>query len=663
MKSIKKTLLPLFPVLLLIALSCSKNDVPEAPKLPEVKKDNPKTVSISANYASMPMKGTITVQFADSPLSEGIEKIIDNNPDTKFSIDNPNVWIIWKSDSAFIASEYFIISATDTPECDPKSWSLSASNDGNSWTALNSIAYYSFSERKQKKTFTLVHDIPYQYYKLVITENNGGTKIQIADWGIVKKKVVPKSVRVFGTNISMPTEGVMTVQYSDCPKDEDINKLTDNDKDTKLIVKYNKVWITWKADKAVPMKEYFMTSADNAPENDPKSWTLSASDDSVTWKLLDSQTNFTFDQRKDKKRFPIKDETPFKFFKLDITANNGGSSTQLAEWGLVKLLMLDDLMQFARRSTHSSITPMGIHYENRHITTDADKIWLNDAGNEPPVPASQVNVLMWKELSVTLYPFGSPTPADINQHDIGDCGGIASLASMAYLYPDLVKSIIKDNGDKTYTIQMFDPQANPIQVTVSSQFLVRKDNSRIAAVSSKYDRACWSTILEKAIIKYNAIYKVSPDINGILKEVVPALFTGNGDSFNFDPFTLTNEQLERAVKAALQEGRFIVGGFREEKYIGNAKTVTYHAYTAMFTNVTNALFCMRNPWGFSPGTDGKEDGVLHILNDHIPPLIDVCIMRPGKAGNLTPNSEPYIAPSFSSVHVPRVNAALMRSGM
>ena len=123
-----------------------------------------------------------------------------------------------------------------------------------------------------------------------------------------------------------------------------------------------------------------------------------------------------------------------------------------------------------------------------------------------------------------LYPFGDPVPADVNQHGIGVCSALAVFASMAYLFPDFIKSIIQDNGNGTFTVDMFDPQGQPVEVTVQSTFL--GDNNGIGAASGKKGEATWASILEKAIMKWNYIYQVNPDISGIGSEHVAPLFTG-----------------------------------------------------------------------------------------------------------------------------------------
>ena len=157
--------------------------------------------------------------------------------------------------------------------------------------------------------------------------------------------------------------------------------------------------------------------------------------------------------------------------------------------------------------THSAFPPMGQFCENRHKTTDEDLAWLSNPANEPTVVVEDQS-LTWHDCDVTLYPFGAPVPADVNQHGIGDCSALAVLGSMAYLYPEFIRSIITDNGNRTYTVKMFDPQGKRINVTVSSQFLCNTDMN-CGAVTSKHDVVCWSTVLEKAIMKWNSWFEAS----------------------------------------------------------------------------------------------------------------------------------------------------------
>lgn len=447
-----------------------------------------------------------------------------------------------------------------------------------------------------------------------------------------------------------PGGGVITAQYADFSTGCDVGKMVDRKPETNYEVPNNTFYILWSCSRSAHVNLYSLTAASDAPESDPKSWTLSGSNDKKQWTSLDVQNNQQFTARGEVKEYPISNEEKYKYYKLEIKVNRGGSTTQIAEWGMQEIYTdIDELMQFVSGSSFSALTPMGNHYANRHVTTDGDRLWLMDPANEPPAPASASHLSL-AEFPVKLFPYGKPLPADVNQHVIGNCGGVAAMASMAYVYPDFVASLIKDNGDKTYTVSMFDPQGKPVEVTVTNRFLTG-NGSNIDAVSGKSNTATWSTVLEKAIMKYNVIYQVNPDIGGIGSEHVVPLFTGDGNSFAFSPGKLTNRELKRVVQVCLTQGKLIIGGFNKGGLtVDNSETVTAHAYTLMHSVDRSALFAMRNPWGGNPKVDGTVDGVLNIPdNSLIPPTIDLRIVDPGKAANYGDGvTEPYIPPTLRS---------------
>lgn len=307
----------------------------------------------------------------------------------------------------------------------------------------------------------------------------------------------------------------------------------------------------------------------------------------------------------------------------------------------------EEVYNAATGYTHTSATPMGNHYVGAHVTTDADRKWLLDPSNEPPTLPSAPSYT-WKEYNVTLFPFGEPKPADVNQHGIGDCSACAVFAEMAYVAPKFIKSIIKDNGNKTYTVNMYDPQGNPVDVCISSRFL---GDSSIGEVSGKNNVACWSTILEKAMIKWEAVYQVNPDVYGIGSEHVAPLFTGDGDSFAFYPGTISANEFRDAVNLSFDNKCILIGGFTQSgAFVGSSQTVSGHAYSFHRDSNSNVLFAMRNPWGYSPGDSGYTDGLLHIKNDgFIPTLLDIRIIRPGVlAAYYEANLGPYVPPVFAN---------------
>jgi|GEM_PF-3502883 len=306
--------------------------------------------------------------------------------------------------------------------------------------------------------------------------------------------------------------------------------------------------------------------------------------------------------------------------------------------------MLDKAHSF----TNSSGTPMGKHYDGKHTTTDEDRKWLLDPENEPST-LNSASRYTWRNYEVDLYPFGSPVPADANQRGIGDCSAIAVFAEMAYLFPDFIKSIITDNNDGTYTVAMYDPQGKPVNVRIKSTFL--GDDNGLGACAGKDGKATWATVMEKAIMKWNYIYQVNPDIAGIGSEHVAPLFTGQGNSFAFRPNDLTPKQLDQVVDIALENNMIVIGGFNKGGLnVNGISTVTAHAYSFMYSSESDAMFAMRNPWGHNDGEKKGQDGLLHIVNDGIvPKTIDLRIIYPGAAEQyVVKDLQPYIPPQYTT---------------
>jgi hypothetical protein len=290
---------------------------------------------------------------------------------------------------------------------------------------------------------------------------------------------------------------------------------------------------------------------------------------------------------------------------------------------------------------------MGTHFEAAATMTltSADESFLSDPTQQPSITqtggATIFSGAQYATLPVSLYPApdGMPEPADINQHDIGNCDGCAALASMAYLNPQFIQSLITDNKDGTYTVKMFDPTGKPMTVKVDSQFLVESGGTNLGQVSGKNNTACWSTILEKAYFKYNQVYGIVSDVNGIGSEYTTPMFTGVGGSFAFNAGSLKPADITRAMTAFLAAGKFITGGFSQDGVTlpaggtpTGAQSVTAHAFTEVVPP-SGFMAASRNPWGIDQGANGYisgTDGVMDIPSDTTwAGMMDFRIIEPG----------------------------------
>jgi len=108
----------------------------------------------------------------------------------------------------------------------------------------------------------------------------------------------------------------------------------DGDKFTKWLVFQPTGWLVYETSVPVVIRKYALTSANDADGRDPQNWTVQGSTDGTTWTTLDTRTGQSFETRFQTKEFSFTNETPYKFFKLDITLNHGENIVQLADWYL-----------------------------------------------------------------------------------------------------------------------------------------------------------------------------------------------------------------------------------------------------------------------------------------------------------------------------------------
>lgn len=295
-------------------------------------------------------------------------------------------------------------------------------------------------------------------------------------------------------------------------------------------------------------------------------------------------------------------------------------------------------------SSHSDANPMGSHFVKFPAATQEQIEWLLTASNQPD--ASFINVSgydRWTSKTINLYPFGSPMPADVNQHAIGNCCMCAVLASFAYIYPGFIESIITKKTSTTYIVKMFDPKGNPIEVAVDNKLLCNSSGG-CAQLSGKNGVFTWATILEKALMKWETCFRCN-GIGGIGTEFAAPPFTGCGDSWSFSPGKLFSDEMSIVVDYALKNGMISVGGFNKGDLLcGTLNTVTGHAFTVMYTTKPDDYrFSMRNPWGIT-----ECDGVLEIPNKReILNTIDFRLVMPGAAAPYRREDlGGYVVPAF-----------------
>ncbi|PTX94882.1 hypothetical protein DB345_11240 [Spartobacteria bacterium LR76] len=80
---------------------------------------------------------------------------------------------------------------------------------------------------------------------------------------------------------------------------------------------------------------YTITSPSLKPERDPKDWQLQGSDDGMNWTTLDTQSAQMFPFRCYEMEYALSKPAAYRFFRLNVTANNGDKDLHVAD---IKLL-------------------------------------------------------------------------------------------------------------------------------------------------------------------------------------------------------------------------------------------------------------------------------------------------------------------------------------
>lgn len=82
-------------------------------------------------------------------------------------------------------------------------------------------------------------------------------------------------------------------------------------------------WLEYEFPTPRRITAYNLTGQVNAPTRSPRNWTFLGSNDGVTWDTLDTQTNITGWSNWNYKTFAFKNTKEYKFYRINITSNNG----------------------------------------------------------------------------------------------------------------------------------------------------------------------------------------------------------------------------------------------------------------------------------------------------------------------------------------------------
>ena len=156
------------------------------------------TSANSAEDSATPIKPMVNVAFGGTASSSAIGNSSDETPDAAFDRNSGSRWLNlhasnisptgwlrydFGAGNAQTVKRYAVVSA-DLASRDPKDWTFQGSNDGSTWTTLDTQSSQAFVNRNHANTYNIGTPAAYRYYQINVTANNGDTSLAIGELGL-----------------------------------------------------------------------------------------------------------------------------------------------------------------------------------------------------------------------------------------------------------------------------------------------------------------------------------------------------------------------------------------------------------------------------------------------------------------------------------------------
>jgi RHS repeat-associated protein len=279
---------------------------------------------------ALPSTGLATTSAGIAPTPA---YAFDQDPATSW-VTTASGWLQYQStDDAYAVTQYRLTSALDTPANPgqaPKTWSLFASNDGSSWTTVDARANQPDLAAGHDTVYTVASPGAYRYYQLSIAANNGGTYTKLAD------------VQLLSSAIGVSAGGVPSAGALEFTG-QGPNVAFDGNAYSQWIVNAGSALLQYQfaIGAAQTVAQYQIVSgSDNATpgigQRAPKDWKLEGTNDpTIPWVPLDTRAGQSDNLNNHVQSYTIASPGSYRYYRLNVSANNGAAYTQLSELRLL----------------------------------------------------------------------------------------------------------------------------------------------------------------------------------------------------------------------------------------------------------------------------------------------------------------------------------------
>ena len=269
----------------------------------------------------------------------------------------------------------------------PKNWTFEGSNDGETWTVLDTQTNQIAWEKGEVRVFWFENDAAYTYYKFDCTENNGAQDYLML-WEIE-----------FCTASVPPPEDLTTANSGNVSsssathKDYPASRAFDNNRSNT-----NGRWLSERADNMYLVYHFKRATVVNAISvfngsdaaggydsvgRSPKDWTFEGSNDGETWTVLDAQSGESgWASTGEERYYEFGNETAYEYYKFNCTSLNGGSSNYLQLWELefygeepTPLTLAEELAAFLAPKGYTNVLEVALE------STADWQVWLGPSSD------------------------------------------------------------------------------------------------------------------------------------------------------------------------------------------------------------------------------------------------------------------------------------------
>lgn len=268
------------------------------------------TLTIVATTASTEFSGSFNAA-----------KAFDKNAATSWTTSGAATgWVRAELSAAATLTSYAVYGLrVGAPTRSPKNWTFEGSNDGTSWTVLDTQINQTWVSG-EIKSYSFTNSTAYLYYRLNVSANSGDSLLNVVD--------VFLGLSIIGVTASS--------EFTSGGAGLAVNAI-----DGSLSTTWNTAssflpssWLRVQLTEAYALTQYRVGSWNSAsgPARAPKDWTLEGSNDGSSWTTLHTVTGETgWASAGEYRTFNFANSTAYLYYRILVTANNGDGYLAIAE--------------------------------------------------------------------------------------------------------------------------------------------------------------------------------------------------------------------------------------------------------------------------------------------------------------------------------------------